>query len=577
MIREAILHIPLSNYAYGTDETHIVFRLRAARGDLISCILHYGDRSCRQTPVIFSAVSMQVAASDSLFDYFEIHLESPYTRVCYYFEINDGNETLLYYSGLFLKELTDNRSEYYQFPFNRREDITVLPDWVNDAVIYNIFPDSFATGRRYISGKGSQAEFNGQITLGKNGGTINGILKNLDYILKLGVNCIYLNPIFVAGEYHKYDLIDYFHVDPCFGTDEDFKNLVNQCHKKGIRTIIDGVFNHCGWNFFAFDDVVNNGEASKYKDWFYDLKFPVIRPYNMEDYPSYSCFGYERKMPKLNTSNQEVINYFQNVCCYWLKEFDIDGWRLDAANEINFDFWRTFRKSAKSIKPDCILIGEVWESALPWLRGDQFDSSMNYDFRKNCRDFFALGKIDSFGFESRVTDMCMRYPENILSGQLNLLDTHDVCRFLSLCNGSLERMRLAIVFQMTFPGIPSVLYGDELGTEGISEDEYRQSMPWQRETNSDMLGFYKKLISLRRSSNALKRGSIHTVYAEKGSFLYCFSREFGSENIMVMLNAGKRKEKIEHLIKGTEYLRLYSEGISGGEIAPWGFSIYSKA
>lgn len=572
MNHEAILHIPLSNYAYGVDETHIVFRLRTARGDIKSCILHYGDRSCRMTPVVFSAAPMRIMASDDLFDYYGIKLDSPYTRICYYFEISDGKKTCLYYSDTFHSELTDERSEYYQFPFNRKEDIANVPAWVNDAIVYNIFPDSFATGHRFISHKGTQCIFDGKLTAGKNGGTIHGIIENLDYIINLGANCIYLNPVFVAGEYHKYDLLDYFHIDPCFGTDEDFRELVAKCHEQHIKVIIDGVFNHCGWNFFAFEDVVKNGKNSKYKDWFYGLSFPVICPDNMEDYPNYSCFGYERKMPKLNTSNSEVIDYFRKVCCHWLEKFDIDGWRLDAANEINFDFWRIFRKTAKSVKPDCLLIGEVWESAYPWLRGDQFDSSMNYDMRKNCRDFFATERIDASGFEDRVTKMIIRYPEQMLYAQLNVLDTHDVPRFLTLCRGDLRRFRLAVVFQMTFIGIPSVFYGDEQGIQGMMEDEYRQVMLWE---NKSIFDFYKNLIALRRSKLALEQGDFRTISAEKGTNLYVFEREYQNQSIIVALNAGKRKEVISAF--SDDYKCILQEEVRGKEINPWGFGIFEKS
>lgn len=572
MNREAILHIPLSNYAYGVDETHVVFRLRAARGDIKACTLYYGDRSCRTTPVVFSAEPMRVAASDSLFDYYEIKLDSPYTRICYYFEINDGINTRLYYADSFHSELTDERSEYYQFPFNRREDIATVPAWVDDAVVYNIFPDSFATGHRFISRKGSQCVFDGKLSTGKNGGTIRGIIENLDYIMSLGANCIYLNPVFAAGEYHKYDLLDYFHIDPCFGTDEDFREFVAKCHENRMKVIIDGVFNHCGWNFFAFDDVVKNGKSSKYADWFYSLKFPVIRPGNEDDYPGYACFGYERKMPKLNTSNPEVIDYFRKVCRYWLEEFKIDGWRLDAANEVNFDFWRLFRKTAKAVNPDCLLIGEVWESAYPWLCGDQFDSSMNYDMRKNCRDFFAAGKIDAFGFEDRVTGMIMRYPEQILYAQLNVLDTHDVPRFLTLCRGDWMKFRLAVVFQMTFIGIPSIFYGDEQGVQGMLEAEYRRTMVWE---NKSIFDFYKRLIGIRRSRTALEKGNFRTVTAEKGKNLYVFERRYQNRSVLVALNAGKAKEALPFLSGGDRC--ILQEGVCGGEIGPWGFGIFEKS
>lgn len=574
MQKEAILHIPLSNYAYATDENHLVFRLRAAQGDLMSCMLYYGDRACRTNPVTFTKETMRLVAQDELFDYFETELFSPFTRVCYYFELNDGKESVLYYANIFTDEQPLERSEYFQFPFNRREEIFKLPPWTQSAVIYNIFPDSFATGKRYVSGESTSASINNQVTLGKNGGTISGIMENLDYIKELGANCIYLNPIFVAGEYHKYDLLDYFHIDPCFGTNEDFRKLVQKCHSMGIRVIIDGVFNHCSWNFFAFDDVVKNGPKSQYADWFYRLSFPVVKPDDPEEIPNYDCFAYERKMPKLNTANPNVQEYFCKVCRYWLEEFDIDGWRLDVANEVDHDFWRTFRKAAKAAKADSILIGEVWESAPTWLNGDQFDSTMNYDFRKNCREFFALNHLDSRAFDGRVTEMRMRYGENVALGQLNLLDSHDVSRFLSLCGGDFRRLKLAVIFQMTFIGIPSVFYGDEKGLRGVTEDEYRQPMDWNGEHAKDLFVFYQKAIQLRLKESALQSGDFKTLHAGCNTGLYIYRRSAKDKQVTIALNVSDRMEKLpEEWVSGQKI--IFSEGVSGVQLSPWGFAVFT--
>lgn len=569
MKREAILHIPMSQYAHGIDEEHVIFRLRAARGDLKACRLFYGDRACRETPVIFSSIDMEIVAWDEYYDYYEVIFESPYKRICYYFELQDGEEAILYYSDVFQRETVLDRSDYYQFPYNRREDIADIPDWVKDAVIYNIFPDSFATAGGYISGRGIEKEYQGNIIRSKNGGTINGIRENLDYLIRLGINCIYINPLFVAGEYHKYDLLDYFHVDQCFGTDEEFREMVHQCHKQGIKVIIDGVFNHCGWKFFAFEDVVKNGRESSYWDWFYRLDFPVVRPDNMEDIPNYECFGYERLMPKLNTSNTEVIEYFCRVCSYWLTEFDVDGWRLDVASEVNDDFWREFRKAAKSAKADSILIGEVWETAQHWLRGDQFDSSMNYDFRKNCKAFFAEKKLDAFEFDGRVTHMRMRYKKNMLYGQLNLLDSHDVSRFLSLCDADLPSFKLAVLFQMTFIGAPSVFYGDEQQITGLREEEYRSPMRWDE--NNEMFLFYQKAIQLRKEYKSLRRGDYRTVLADRGEKLYLFERFSGNETMLIALNPGEMAAELPVSLEDKQL--LWQDGLSGNTLSGYGYLI----
>ena len=566
----AIRHVPMSADAHGISEQKVLFRLRAARGDLKSCTLYYADRACRQTPVVFSSSAMRVAAQDEWFDYYEVILESPYKRLCYYFALDDGQETLLYYGDFFAHGRVDDRSEYYQLPFNHRADVADIPQWAKDAVVYNIFPDSFATARGMISGRPVERLWNGRTTRGKLGGTINGITQNLGYIKGLGFNCIYINPIFAAGEYHKYDLLDYFHIDPCFGTDEDFRRLVKTCHAQGIRVIVDGVFNHVGWNFFAFEDVVEKGEDSPYRDWFYGLKFPVERPATGDEYPGYECFGSERMMPKTNTENPEVIQYFCKVGRYWLQEFDIDGWRLDVASEINDAFWRCFRTAVKEVKPDCLLIGEVWESAQHWLGGEMFDSTMNYDFRKHCRRFFAERSIDAARFDGRVTNMRMRYKYNVLYGQLNLLDSHDVSRFLSLCQLERARMKLAVLFQMTFIGIPSVFYGDEKGIAGILEDEYRHPMEWGAR-NEELERFYQRAIALRNQCPELRRGDFATLCARAGSGVYAYCRTLETSSVCVLLNNQSKAEELPPVWPAGRL--IWQEGMDGRTIAPMGFAV----
>lgn len=569
MNKSAVLHIPMSQYAYGTDEKHVTIRIRTGRDDIKACTLFYGDRSCRQTPVIFTEQEMHIVAQSELFDYFEAELENPYKRLNYYFKLNDGTETVLYYGDFFSEDTVIDRSEYFQLPFNHRADIVQPPEWAKDAVIYNIFPDSFATEKEYISGIATKKEFNGQITNGKLGGTIKGITENVEYLKDLGVNAIYINPIFAAGEYHKYDLLDYYHIDPCFGTNEEFKELVKVYHETGIRVIIDGVFNHCGWKFFAFEDVVQKGKDSVYVDWFYGLQFPVIRPDDWETYPNYECFGYERLMPKLNMANPETAEYFCKVGKYWIEEFDIDGWRLDVASEVNDGFWRQFYTAVKSVKEDAILIGEIWESAQHWLDGTIFDSAMNYDFRKHCKRFFAEESEDAYQFDNRVTDMRMRYRKQTVFAQLNVLDTHDVSRFLSVCNENMDNYRLAVVFQLTFPGMPSIFYGDELGITGVLEAEYREKMSWKKDVELRLL--YKKLILLRKNEDLLRRGDYRTISAQKGSKLYVFERYNGDKSIRIFINMGDKAVSIKDFMEG--FCELETQGLQESILNPKGFAI----
>ncbi len=569
MKKECILHIPMSNYAHGISETRLCFRIRTAKNDIDRCFLYYGDTACRQTPILFHREVMKVVASDEWFDYYEVEMESPYQRIYYYFELWDKTESTLYYSDFFREGRVDDRSEYYKLPFNRREDLVQIPEWVKEAVIYNIFPDSFATAGRQISNRPGTGKHGNLTTHSKLGGTIRGITENVDYIRELGINCIYINPIFAAGEYHKYDTIDYFSVDPCFGTNEDFRELVAVFHEKGIRVIIDGVFNHCGWQFFAFEDVISKGEDSHYKNWFYRLSYPVVRPESPEEIPGYECFAYERMMPKLNTSDPEVMEYLLKVGAYWVREFDIDGWRLDVASEVDDGFWRAFRKEVKAVKPDCFIIGEVWENAAHWLDGSQFDSTMNYDLRKHCNYFFAQESISAAAFDARVTNMRMRYKKNMLWGQLNLLDSHDVSRFYSVCGGDMRKWKLAVLFQMMFIGAPSVFYGDEQMLKGMLEEEYRQPMKW--DTLNPAFLFYQKAIALRKTHRAVSHGDYETLSAGEGSSLYAFRRFCEEEEIIVILNAGNRAVEASELIRGRRV--LWQEELCETTVMAYGFVI----
>jgi len=565
---EAVLHIPMSEYCCGLDERHIVYRLRCAKDDLKHVTLFYADTACRVDPIRFTAAPMEKILSSACHDYWQVIVDSPYNRVYYYFQLDDGRRTTLYYSGLFTDRLAQDRSEYFKLPFNHRADIARVPEWVRDAVVYNIFPDSFASGKCRIAGKSHPRQFEGQTVRGRLGGTLEGVTQNIDYLKTLGINCVYLNPIFAAGEYHKYDLLDYYHVDPCFGGDGAFREMVEALHAANIRVIIDGVFNHCGWHFFAFEDVLKNQEKSPYKDWFYDLTFPVRRPETAEEIPDYACFAYERMMPKLNTANPEVQKYFCEAGAYWVREYRIDGWRLDVASEVNDGFWRAFRQAVKRENPEALLIGEVWESAEHWLRGDMFDSTMNYDFRKHCRAFFAEKRIDAAKFSGRVTDMLMRYRLQMLPAQLNLLDSHDVSRFLSLCGGDTVSLRLAILFMMCFVGMPTVFYGDELGVQGIREEEYRAPMPWDGGDLS-LLAFFRKAIAMRHALAPLREGDFRMLSAEAGSRMLCFRRSTGEETVTVAINAGDAPADIP-VSAGKPY---WAEGLKNGTLSPGGFVI----
>lgn len=573
MVYEAIFHSTDSEYCHALDCHTIVIRLRAKRGDLTRCVLCYGDRVYPKEIVRVDTAEMTIAASDELFDYFEAVIQTDLTRICYYFILSDRTESVYYYGYAFHQKLDYNRNLYFQLSYVRREDIADVPAWAEEAILYEIFPDSFASGFGFITGArketpvvcgagavtqelitGVQKEFpvgcgsttgaqhgnsenagimrNQILSKSKLGGTLRGIIENLPYLENLGINCLYLTPIFTAGEYHKYDTIDYFSVDPCFGDMDTLKELVSECHGRGIRVILDGVFNHCGENFFAFRDVLENGEKSRYKDWFFIRDYPV-----RTNPPNYECFAYVKSMPKLNTGNPEVVAYFTEVGRYWIREAGIDGWRLDVANEVNHDFWRAFRKAVSSVKPDAFLIGEIWFDAREWLMGDQFDSLMNYGFAYACIDFFAKRVIHVKQFDDRMGYLRMRYKKNIQQAQMNLLDSHDVPRFLSLAGGDIRKLKLAVLFMMTHVGIPTIYYGDEKGMDGLKEDDYRKPMLWRdTQTSRELTDFYRKLISIRKENMDLMTGEYKTIDADLIRNTLVYARETNGKRLYVILN-----------------------------------------
>lgn len=564
---EAIWHQPLTHYASALDEHTIMIRIRTGKGDISQCDLYYGDRVYPKNPIMMFKRSMQKVGSDALFDYYEVELKSDYTRICYYFHLQDHDSEIYYMGGRFKTCVGEDRTQFFQFPFIRREDITFVPSWAKEMIMYQVFPDSFASGHKQIANSGFKIKNHfGEMSVSERGGNIQGLIDNIDYLSDLGINCLYLNPIFVSGTYHKYDIIDYFDIDPCLGDKAQFKQLVTVCHERGIKIILDGVFNHCSSSFFAFKDVMKNGENSIYKGWFYDVKFPI----EYKEPPNYQAFAYVKEMPKLNTGNQEVVDYFCKVGIYWIQEMHIDGWRLDVANEVNHDFWRTFRKAIRSVKSDALLIGEVWEDSECWLMDNQFDSTMNYRFSTVCREFFGKREYDEEKFSNELVSMLMRYQKHITYAQMNLLDSHDVPRFIYDCDGDERKLLLASLFQLTFIGAPSIFYGDEVFISGKTESEYRKPMVWKPD-NQEQRGitFYKRAIALRKSSKAFTEGSFRIVSSDSRNKILVFERKDEESCYWVILHNSQEEVELNLEIDG-KYEEVLSTSYQQSQIIQTG-------
>lgn len=364
------------------------------------------------------------------------------------------------------------------------------------------------------------------------GGTLEGITERLDHIAELGATVLYLTPIFVSDTAHRYNTHDYYRIDPRLGTMQEFKELVAEAHRRGMRVVLDAVFNHCGTGFFAFRDLLERGADSPYRDWFRVHRFPV----EIKDYPNYDSFSYLGYMPKFNTENARVVEYLCDVATYWIREAGIDGWRLDCAPEVDHRFWRSLRSAVKAEKPEALLVGEFWHDARSWLAGDQIDSTLNYEPMLAVQDWLIAREIGAPEVIARLNRQRAWYRRQAVAAFWNQLDSHDTDRFLTQCGGEEALFRLGIVLQMTYLGVPVIYYGDEVGMAG-ADPYHRRGMRWQpSEQNAELLAFYRSLISLVRSEPAFRSPHL-AFYAEAAQHgVLAFTRGEGVEAVTVLIN-----------------------------------------
>lgn len=418
------------------------------------------------------------------------------------------------------------------------------PEWVKDAVFYQVFPERYCNGDPSNDPPSVLPWGAPPQPKGFHGGDLAGLTSRLDTLAELGVNAVYLNPIFKASTNHKYNTTDYLQIDPAFGTTETLKRLVQACHTRGIRVVLDGVFNHVGTDFGPFQDVVRNGTRSRYRDWFFIKSFPI----RTTPEPNYACWWNIGELPKLNTHNAEVRDYLFKVARYWIQETGIDGWRLDVAEEIPHNFWVEFRQQVKSVKPDAYVVGEIWHEAQPWLRGDQFDAVMNYPLREAIFQLTNLGtppakssstspSSKASAFWERISHLHTSVPKEVAYAQLNLLGSHDTERLLTLAGGDRRKVELATALQMTLPGAPMVYYGDEIGLEGGKDPDCRRCYPWDGPQDRTLRNRFQALIAFRHQHPATRRGSLLPLPTLHGQPVACgFERRLGDERVRVVCN-----------------------------------------
>ena len=545
----AIKHTPKSHMAYAADEHHLHLFVQTAKNDVDKIELIIGDPfewRLENGKYVWSAnlfphQAMKKVYETELFDHFFIEVKTESTRSKYAFLITSRGVTYFYgCRNLMEVSLTSDEkliydlAGYFNYPYINKEDLIDSPEWTKDTVWYQIFLDRFHKSKDQKPGYLSFGSITDKI---KNnqffGGDLKGVIEKIPYLTDLGITGIYFTPIFKAYSAHKYDTEDYFKIDPTFGSNDDFKLMVDLCHKAGIKVMLDAVFNHCGWDHPYFQDVIKNKKASPYWDCFYIndenfIDFPLDsngRPAVHNIIPKFKTFAMTPFMPKLNTSNPIVEKYLLDVATYWVCEYDIDGWRLDVSNEVSHTFWRKFRQVVRAVKKDVYIIGENWDDSTPWLRGDQFDAVMNYEISYPLWQFIALKKntqpIDAEKFKYRINNLLLSYPKTIAINMFNLVSSHDTMRILTRCDNDVNRVKLIYLFIFSFCGSPAIYYGDEIGLEGGDDPDNRRCMIWDESAqNQDLFAFFKTLIQLRKTTPDLKQVDIIWHVANDGVLIY---------------------------------------------------------
>ncbi|PZO39464.1 MAG: alpha-amylase [Shackletoniella antarctica] len=429
------------------------------------------------------------------------------------------------------------------------------PDWVKHAVFYQIFPDRFARTHRHLDNPAMAVTLEPWETpptpFGYKGGDLWGIAEKLDYLVDLGVTAIYMTPIFQAACNHRYHTHDYYQVDPLLGGNEAFSALLEAAHAKDIKVVLDGVFNHCGRGFFFFNDILENGPSSPWLEWFEVEGWP-LSAYDGSRPANYRSWVDNRALPAFKHDHPAVREYLMRVGEYWVRQ-GIDGWRLDVPYEVKTEgFWQEFRDRIKAINPEAYIVGEVWTDATQWLDGTQFDGVMNYLFaaptiafaggdrvrmdQVEIPPYYPYPALDAAGYADKIEHLIQLYPWEIALTQLNLLSSHDVARLYSVVGEDQASVVLATLLLFTFPGAPSIYYGDEVGLPGELDPDCRRTFPPESEWHQDLLKIHRDLIALRHRYPALRTGTYEVLHAEGD--VYIFRRLLGQAQVVVALNVG---------------------------------------
>lgn len=531
----AVYHRADSELCYLGDDGLMTLLVWAARGDIAAVELVYDDRYDAVPKRPWRRLHMEKRHSDRIYDYFQVTFQCPYHRIGYFFLLTGSTgETVYFYEDGCSDRFSWGRQRLFQLPYLHKEDTPHVPQWLKESVAYQIFPDSFAQGKGQMEPHPEKRTTADGITVSSRlGGTLRGVIQNLPYLKELGINLLYLNPIFTALSYHKYDIVDYYHIDPCLGTDQEFRELVSRCHDMGIRVMLDLVFNHLSQQHPLFQDVLEKGGTSPYADWFCVHRFPAKDAGGHH----YESFAFLEEMPKIHTDHPDTARYLLDIARYWLREYAVDGYRLDVANEVSHSFWRRFRREMEAVRPDVAIIGEVWHEAPEWIGRDQFHAVMNYPLLYAIWGFFGQDSLQAQEFSETVGRLALLYRRDNVAAMMNFLDNHDINRFFSICDHQRSRLRLAAAFLLAYVGMPLLFYGDEVGLDGASELEARQPMKWQLDgEEQELMDWFRCLIQIRRAHPALLRGDFRSAGGDSLTGTVAFWRETEEERVLCLFH-----------------------------------------
>ena len=577
-------HVNNGKWCYSLNDSTLRVTLRIANSDFQKVEIFYDDpfNWSNQNGIFawerrYSKV-MHERFRDESHTYLQSDLQNLRRRFKYYFKITkqDGEvEYLLATCQYYKKDIPLNfdwHKNAFSYGYVEKGKIFSVPEWVNQTVWYQIFPDRFCNGDQSNDSKETFDWYQENVQ-GSNpfyGGDLKGIISKIDYIKKLGCNGIYLNPIFLAQSNHKYDTTDYFKIDPQFGTMEDFDNLIRTCRKQNIKVMIDGVFNHCGEGFFAWQDVLKNREKSIYVDWFFIKDIDQIQ--NFDQYlkkhnePPYDTFATVAKMPRLNWLNPDCCQYLLKIVDFWSQK-GIDGWRLDVADEPSFVFWRKFRQLIDNKHPNIFILGEIWYDGSDFLRGDMFHSTMNYLIKDPIENYFGKKAISTQQFINAYQRAMFVYDDNVNRSLFNLLSSHDVERFLSYCDNDIDRYISAYTFLLMTKGTPSIYYGDEIALGGQGEFSIRRPMPWRDFSQKEPIFLqFQKLIAIRKQFLP----SIQKIPQIKIINQNFFSLEY--DELIVVFNNSNKNEKNYYNLP----ILFSSKEINGQMLQSNSVAIYKK-